>query len=267
MIEKELCAVNDLLDKLVAEEPVPHNSLYVAARYSLLAPGKRIRPLLAIATGQMLGSSLEALLQPACALEMIHAYSLIHDDLPAMDDDDFRRGKPSLHKAFGEGNAILAGDYLLTYAFEVLSTAPHLTAEQRLTLITLLARASGGHGMIGGQIMDLEKAGHDLTEVNAKKTGALIMAAVQFGGVVAGASPEVFSILTTLGQKIGLLFQVCDDILDEERAHDLEAALEEAHTLYTQSLTLLDHIPGDPTTLKTLFKSILSQIENQPAFN
>ena len=266
-VMRDLSAVDALLDKLVSESSVAHNSLYQAARYSLLAPGKRIRPLLAISTGKMLGSSLEALLHPACALEMIHTYSLIHDDLPAMDDDDFRRGKPSLHKAFGEGNAILVGDYLLTYAFEVLSLAPLLTDQQRLQLITLLAQASGGDGMIGGQIMDLAKAGHSLEEVNAKKTGALICAAVQFGGVVAKANSEVFSSLTLLGQKIGLLFQVCDDILDEERSSDLNQALQEAHTLYKDSLTLLHRIPGDPTDLKTLFKSIIKQIEPQATFN
>ncbi len=261
MIEEDLNAVNASLDKLVKEIAEPHNTLYQAARYSLLAPGKRIRPLLAIASGKMLGATLDALLMPSAALEMIHAYSLIHDDLPAMDNDDFRRGKPSLHKAFGEANAILAGDYLLTYAFEIIAGAPHLEPSQRLKLITTLAKASGGDGMIGGQVMDLSKTPLNLDEVNAKKTGALITASIQFGGIVANVSQDTYSTLTLLGQKIGLLFQVCDDILDEERA-DLAQAIAQAHTLYNHASSLLESLPGNPSDLKHLFKKIISQIQH-----
>lgn len=257
----DLERINATLERVVREVPEGHNRLYIAARYSLLGGGKRIRPLLAIATGKMLGADLEALLNPACALEMIHTYSLIHDDLPAIDNDDFRRGKPSLHKAYGDANALLAGDFLLTYAFEVLSEAPLLSSEQRLKLISTLAKASGGEGMIGGQIMDIAKKGHCLEKINAMKTGALLTASMQFGGIIAGVNPQIYDSLTLLGQKIGLLFQICDDILDGERASDLKEAKEEALALHTSSLTILNQIPGNSTVLESLFKKIISQID------
>lgn len=207
------------LDELVPEKYAPHKELYNAARYSLLNGGKRLRPILTIATAEMLGSDVNIALTPACALEMIHTYSLIHDDLPCMDDDDFRRGKPSLHKAFTEAHAVLAGDFLLTYAFQVLSEAPGLTPQQRLSLIQILSKQSGGDGMIAGQVLDIESEGKTLTieqlqQIHKCKTGALILAAVEFGAVIAGASVGQMEALQQFGREIGLAFQIVDDVLD-----------------------------------------------------
>lgn len=149
--------INDTLDALISLKSPFSPSLYEGGRYALLAPGKRIRPLLTLCAVEMLDETcVEAALIPASALEMVHTYSLIHDDLPCMDDDDFRRGLPTLHRVYTEAHAVLMGDYLLTYAFEILSTAPSLTPLQQVALVKSLALASGGEGMIGGQIMDIE---------------------------------------------------------------------------------------------------------------
>jgi geranylgeranyl diphosphate synthase, type II len=143
--------IDETLDALVRARPsFPHRDLFAAARYSLLSPGKRMRPLLAIATAEIYDIPQEQVLIPACALEMVHTYSLIHDDLPCMDDDDLRRGRPTLHKVYGEGQAVLAGDFLLTYAFEVLSSLPFLSAEQKIDLVRCLSSHAGSEGMIGG---------------------------------------------------------------------------------------------------------------------
>lgn len=193
--------------------------LYEAARYSLLSGGKRLRPLLTLAVAEALGGTLDVALHPACALEMIHTYSLIHDDLPCMDDDDFRRGKPTLHRAYNEGLAVLVGDFLLTYAFEVLANAPQIPVERKVKLIALLSQQAGGEGMIGGQVMDLEAEGRsitfkDLQLIHSRKTGALMTAAIEFGGIAAGASVDQQKSLKLFGQELGLAFQIRDDILD-----------------------------------------------------
>lgn len=211
--------IEQQLDKLIPKKEVPHKELFNASRYSLLGGGKRLRPILALATTEALGGNVDHTLVPACALEMIHTYSLIHDDLPCMDDDDFRRGKPSLHKAYPEGHAVLTGDFLLTHAFYILATDPNLTAEQKVKLIALASCSSGGEGMIAGQILDLESEGKNidierLKLIHSKKTGALITASIEFGGIVAGATDFQMDILSQFGQKIGLAFQIIDDILD-----------------------------------------------------
>lgn len=185
--------VEQQLDKLIPEKAVPYNSLFRAARYSLLIGSKRLRPILALATAETFGGDLESALSPACALEMIHKYSLIHDDLPCMDDDDFRSGHPSLHKVFPEGHAVLAGDFLLTQAFQILAEDPQLTSDKKVRLVSILARRSGGDGMIGGQVMDLEFEGipidlETLQFIHRNKTGAMITASIEFGGVLAGVS-------------------------------------------------------------------------------
>lgn len=214
--------IHDSLRSLVPlKSNSPHSVLFEAASYSLLAPGKRLRPLLTLATTQLLNGNEEIALYPACALEMIHTYSLIHDDLPCMDDDDLRRGRPTLHKAYDEGMATLAGDYLLTYAFEVLTLSPQLTDSQKLNLIQTLANRSGSEGMIGGQVADILAENTSITPellewIHRHKTGALICASVEFGGIVAQASPETMILLTQFGEMIGLAFQIIDDILDVE---------------------------------------------------
>jgi farnesyl diphosphate synthase/geranylgeranyl diphosphate synthase type II len=198
-------------------------SLQAACRYSLLNGGKRIRPMLVYAAGQAVDPRVdrEHLDYPACAMEMMHVYSLVHDDLPAMDDDDLRRGKPSCHRAFDEATAILVGDGLQARAFELLARAPGMSPEQRIDMIRMLSVAAGCGGMVGGQAMDMAATDREitlaeLTRMHAMKTGALIRAALGLGGVVAGAGNAQLQALDAYGERIGLAFQVVDDILDVE---------------------------------------------------
>ncbi len=189
-----------------------------AIRYSLLSPGKRLRPRLVLLAAQTCGGSREAALAAACAVEMIHTYSLIHDDLPAMDDDDLRRGRATCHKKFGEAMAILAGDALLALAFEVLSRDVR-PAETAARCCEELARAAGATALVGGQVADLanEFSGAGLDELSAvhrRKTGALLLAALRLGGRVAQASNEQMDALDAYGSKLGLAFQITDDLLD-----------------------------------------------------
>ncbi|BBL71045.1 geranyltranstransferase [Methylogaea oryzae] len=198
--------------------------LHEAMRYSVLGGGKRMRPMLAYATGKALGLDLDRLDGPACAVEFIHVYSLIHDDLPAMDDDDLRRGKPTCHKAFDEATAILAGDGLQALAFHVLAHDPSMavSAEQRLAMIDTLAVASGAAGMVGGQAIDLASVGQSITlpeleNMHIHKTGALIRASVKMAALAdAGISADTLDRLDHYAKCIGLSFQIQDDILDEE---------------------------------------------------
>jgi geranylgeranyl pyrophosphate synthase len=195
-----------------------------AMRYAVLGGGKRLRPLLVYAAGGALGASLEVLDAPACAVELIHAYSLVHDDLPSMDDDDLRRGRPTCHIAFGEATAILAGDALQALAFEILAsqTAQTIGAGLRLEMLRTLGAACGAHGMAGGQAIDLAAVGRKLDlpaleNMHAHKTGALIRASVRLGALSAGcADPGLLDALERYGHAIGLAFQVRDDILDVE---------------------------------------------------
>lgn len=191
-------------------------TLYESMRYSLSAGGKRIRPILSIASCEAVGGRTEDVIPAAIAIEMIHTYSLIHDDLPAMDNDDLRRGKPTNHKVFGEATAILAGDGLLTLAFGILSGVSN-----SMKIIHEIALAAGPEGMVGGQQLDIENEGKNidvkaLEELHRRKTGALILAAVRSGGIAGGAAETQLSALTDYGMKIGLAFQIADDILDLE---------------------------------------------------
>jgi len=212
-----------LTQRLPAENILP-NKLHQAMRYSVLNGGKRMRPMLTYATGSVLGISPDALDAVACAVECIHVYSLIHDDLPAMDDDDLRRGKPTCHVAFDEATAILAGDGLQTLAFELLAhdASIQVSAQNRLQMITSLARASGSLGMVGGQAIDLESVGRMLTlpeleNMHIHKTGALIRASVILATLAKeGVDEEAVKRLDNFAKCIGLSFQVKDDILDEE---------------------------------------------------
>ncbi|MBW1988472.1 MAG: polyprenyl synthetase family protein [Deltaproteobacteria bacterium] len=190
-----------------------------AMRYCLDAGGKRVRPILCIAAAEAVGGSQQDCLDAACALEFIHTYSLIHDDLPAMDDDDLRRGKPTCHKAFDEATAILAGDALLTYAFQVLCRPGPPSCESRMRVAEIIAEKAGWPGMVEGQMLDIQAEGkhislNELENLHRKKTGALIEAAVLAGAVLAGADAARESALLEYAQKIGLLFQVTDDILN-----------------------------------------------------
>ena len=212
-----------LEDRLPSEQLLPQK-LHQAMRYSVLNGGKRMRPMLTYCTGNALGISLDALDGPACAVEFIHVYSLIHDDLPAMDDDDLRRGKPTCHVAYDEATAILAGDGLQALAFEILAKDPSITAtaEGRLKMIIALARASGSQGMVGGQAIDLQSVGTrlnlpELENMHIHKTGALIRASVNLATLVKpNVDEEIATRLDHYAKCIGLSFQVKDDILDEE---------------------------------------------------
>lgn len=195
-----------------------------AIRYGLLGSGKRLRPILVLLAAEACGSDCESALPAACAVEMVHAYSLIHDDLPAMDNDDLRRGQPSCHRAFDEATAILAGDALLTRALEVMATKIH-PAETAMACSAVLARAAGAEGMVGGQVRDLESACSsqvvgsqkgidDLQAIHRGKTGAMFAASLQIGGRIGGAADDELAMLESYGEKIGLAFQIVDDLLD-----------------------------------------------------
>lgn len=212
--------VDAYLEQSVPSADTPPVTISRAVRYSLFAGGKRLRPILVLASAQAVGGQLDDALPSAAAFEMIHTYSLVHDDLPSMDDDSLRRGKPTSHIVFGEAIAILAGDALQTHAFAALARgAPSVPAERRLRAVELLADAAGAAGMVGGQVADLEAEGENvdatrLETIHRQKTGALIRAASEAGAVVGGGSEEQIARLARYGESIGLAFQIVDDVLD-----------------------------------------------------
>lgn len=268
--------INQELDRLLPSTPGPHQELFEAARYALLGGGKRLRPILALATSRTLKGNEQVVLTPACSLELIHTYSMIHDDLPCMDNDDYRRGKLTVHKKYSEGHAVLTGDFLLTYAFEVLAKAPHIDESTKVELIALLARQSGATGMIGGQAMDLSSEGktislETLRFLHRNKTGALLTASIEFGAILSHAKGEHLRCLREFGEAIGLCFQVVDDILDvtsSEKKHGravasdvyndkstyvsllgIEAAQGYARECYEQAVSALKPLPYDTSLL------------------
>jgi geranylgeranyl diphosphate synthase, type II len=208
------------LDQLVPAESVSPTNIHTAIRWSVFAGGKRFRPALLLATGETFGAASEPLIATACALEMIHTYSLLHDDLPSMDDDDLRRGRPTCHVRFGEATAILAGDALLTLAFKTVSEDGKLSATKRALLISEIASAAGTpEGMVAGQAQDLEAdsqniAAEELERIHRLKTGALIVAAARCGAIIAEASATELEAVTDYANQLGLLFQITDDLLD-----------------------------------------------------
>lgn len=221
--EDDRVAVDASLDRLLPAEETQPVSIHQAMRYSVLAGGKRIRPILCLESARIFSSDVTAALYPACAIEFIHTYSLIHDDLPALDNDDLRRGKPTCHKKFGDATAILAGDALLTLAFETIGATP-AEASRRVSMLTEIATAAGTvNGMVGGQVADLEAEGKAvgpemLEYIHRSKTAALIRASVTSGALCAGAGQEDVARLRRFGENIGWAFQVTDDILDVEES-------------------------------------------------
>lgn len=219
-LESRTARIQQALERLVPPEDEPPQSLHKSMRYSLFAGGKRVRPILAIAAAEACGGDTSGLDDAACALELIHTYSLIHDDLPALDNDDLRRGRPTNHKVFGEAMAILAGDGLLTLSFQVLAQCRQIDAARRVRLIGEVAAAAGTvNGMIGGQVFDIEGEGQPATTqlldaIHRAKTGALLCASVRLGAIWAGAGEEQLETLSRYGSHIGLAFQIVDDILD-----------------------------------------------------
>jgi geranylgeranyl diphosphate synthase type II len=221
--EEDRLAVDASLDRLLPAETTPPHSIHQAMRYSVFAGGKRLRPILCLESARIFSADVIPALHPACAIEFIHTYSLIHDDLPALDNDDLRRGKPTCHKKFGEAIAILAGDALLTLAFKTIGSAP-IDAARRAAILSEVAGAAGTvDGMVGGQVADLEAEGKRVTPqmleyIHRSKTAALIRASVTSGALSVGAAEEDVSRLRRFGETIGWAFQVTDDILDVEES-------------------------------------------------
>jgi len=222
-LETRSAAVDKALDRFLPKAATKPATLHKAMRYSLFAGGKRLRPILCLAAGEACGASAEGITETvlplACAVECIHTYSLIHDDLPCMDDDDFRRGRPTSHKVFGEAVAVLAGDALLTLAFEIAAGAGGTPRYPVSAFVTDLASAAGSRWLIAGQVADLEGEGkkaslRDLRFIHEAKTAALLTSAIRLGGMSANATPAKLEALTTFGRHLGLAFQVIDDILD-----------------------------------------------------
>ncbi|MDX1519868.1 MAG: (2E,6E)-farnesyl diphosphate synthase [Gammaproteobacteria bacterium] len=282
-------AVDTALDQWLPPENKEPEHLHQAMRYAVLSEGKRIRPVLVFAAGEAAGVELPHLTGPACAVEMIHAYSLIHDDLPAMDDDDLRRGRPTCHRKFDEATAILAGDALQALAFQVLAQdrTIKVDAEQRIEMINRLALASGSEGMAGGQAIDLDSVGKaislaELEKMHLYKTGALIRASVELGGLSSTViSREQMQSLGNYAHCIGLAFQVQDDILDIESDTEtlgkpqgsdaarnkptypnllgMEEAKKTAHELLRKAIASLECFDARADTLRAIAEYIVSR--------
>ncbi|NLI93552.1 MAG: polyprenyl synthetase family protein [Peptococcaceae bacterium] len=209
----------ELIEEYLKKLPFEDNLICQSMNYSLVGGGKRVRPVLALACAEIVGGLPGNFVREASAIELIHTYSLIHDDLPAMDDDDFRRGKPSNHKAFGEAAAILAGDALLTYAFELLSQPLSVPPEKQIRVIRETAAAAGWRGMVGGQVLDTIGNGQkselsEIENIHRMKTGALLKASARLGAILGGGTEEEIDIVSEYASYIGLAFQIKDDILD-----------------------------------------------------
>lgn len=276
------------LDRLVPAESADPPSVHTAVRWSLFAPAKRFRPLLVIASGETCGAPREKLIRTACAFELLHTYSLVHDDLPAMDDDDLRRGRPTCHVKFGEATAILAGDALQTLAFQTIAEDETLDAALRVRLVAGLARAAGTpEGMVAGQAHDLaaearaDVRGEELERIHRRKTGALIAAAARAGALVAGAGDEELEAVNTYALDLGLLFQITDDLLDvtasasdlgktpgkDARAqkatypalYGLEATRARAHEVFESACAALDSIDTPTPMLRGLARLVLER--------
>ncbi|MDP3981685.1 MAG: polyprenyl synthetase family protein [Chlamydiota bacterium] len=225
------------LERLLPSPEQAPERLHEAMRYSVLAPGKRFRPVLCLATCEALNAPMELALPFACALELIHTYSLVHDDLPSMDNDDLRRGRPTNHKVYGEAIAILAGDALLTLAFEWMANAFEISEYQRIQAVAEIASASGSAGMVGGQVADIESQGKQIDSdllkyIHVHKTAKLIQASVKAGAIVAGAPDNLLRDLGAYGHFLGLAFQLTDDLLDVEgNEHDTGKAVRKDATM------------------------------------
>ena len=281
-------SVDERLERLVPSEAVEPGELHVAIRWSLFAGGKRLRPALVIVCGEACGAQSGVLLDMACAFELIHTYSLIHDDLPSMDDDDLRRGRPTCHVRFGEATAILAGDALQSLAFQTVAADGALDAATRVRLIGELARAAGTPaGMVAGQVYDLAFESRDgvtreeLDLIHRYKTGALITAAARAGAIIAGASDEDLAAVTRYAAALGLLFQITDDLLDvtataadlgktpgkDARAskstypalYGVEATRERARAVYEKAVGALDQLSQPTALLRAIARLILER--------
>ncbi len=278
--------VEEALEAALPEREGVEARIVEAMRYSLFAGGKRLRPILCLAAAEAVGGEIKAALPAACALEMIHTYSLIHDDLPAMDDDDLRRGKPTSHKVFGEAIAILAGDGLLTEAFVVLGDCNILLSKRAAQLVGVIARAASYRGMVGGQVVDMlsQNKPADLKTVqqmHSRKTAALISAAAESGALAGGGTDDQVAALAKYGRAVGLAFQIADDILDIEgdtellgkttgadlargkvtypAAAGLERSREAARDLVNDAITELERFDERADPLRALARYIITR--------
>lgn len=285
LLKNRKVLIENRIEQLLPSSCEKYGKVIDASRYSLILGGKRIRPILMIEFCQLFGGDINSVLDFAIALEMIHTYSLIHDDLPCMDNDDLRRGKPSCHKAFGEDTALLAGDGLLTEAFSIAAKAD-IPPERSVKAIKTLAEMSGFYGMLGGQAIDLSLVGkitdiETLSEMYSKKTGCLLRAAAVIGCIVAGAGDNDIQKADNFAQKVGLAFQIIDDILDTVADQNLlgkpigsdekndkttfvsilgvEKSREIAANLTKEALEILDGFCGDTTNIKALTEYLLQR--------
>ncbi|HAS83857.1 MAG TPA: hypothetical protein DCS43_14580 [Verrucomicrobia bacterium] len=260
----------EALHRFLPSEEVPPCVLHQAMRYSVFAGGKRIRPAFVLATADCLGLPHGGAIHAAAAIEMLHTYTLIHDDLPCMDDDDFRRGRPSCHKQFGEANALLAGDALLTLAFETAASAPAAPA----SLVRTLAAAAGSRGVVGGQVADLAAAGtpadvDTILFIHEHKTADLFRAAVEMGALAAGATPDTLAALSRFGRATGLAFQIVDDLLDAENPADtsfscihtlgIDSAKARAAELTNEAMRALDGFGSSAEALRQAARYLLER--------
>jgi geranylgeranyl diphosphate synthase type II len=285
-LTEQVRAVDRFLSNHLPPEDAYPESIHRAMRYSLFAGGKRLRPVLTLAAAEAVGGRAEDVMPAAAALELVHTYSLIHDDLPAMDDDSLRRGKPTSHVVFGEAIAILAGDALLTEAFHMLSSKTTGDAERKLRAVVLLSNAAGVRGMVGGQVVDVESEGLPVGEdvldyIHQHKTGALIRTSVEIGALLGGGSEEDIERLSHYGKNVGLAFQIVDDILDVEgdadslgktagkdekagkatypKIHGIEKARERARELCEQAVSLVEPYSSAGEPLESLARRIVSR--------
>jgi geranylgeranyl diphosphate synthase type II len=280
--------VDEALHRVLPSEDLVPINLHRAMRYSVLAPGKRLRPTLVIAGAEAVGGVAESVLDTACALELIHAYSLIHDDLPAMDDDDYRRGRLTNHKVFGEAMAILAGDALLTLAFRLVADNAARLSEPRTIarVVADVADAAGTDGMVGGQVIDIESEGKDvgpdtLEYIHRHKTAALIRVSLTAGAMLAAGRTEQVAAIGRAGEALGLAFQIVDDILDVEGSlaelgktagsdvrkkkatypayHGLEASKQKARALITETKSHLEPLGPAAEPIRALADFVLER--------
>ena len=285
-LAKQRLIVEKALENALPEIEGREARVVEAMRYSVFAGGKRLRPILCLAAAQAVGGKSEAAMPAACALEMIHTYSLIHDDLPAMDDDDLRRGKPTSHVVFGEAIAILAGDALLTEAFVLLSDYNGLLAKRALKLIGVIARAASYRGMVGGQVVDMLSQNkpadfETVQQMHSRKTAALISAAAESGALAGGGTEDQVEALARYGRAIGLAFQIADDILDIEGSTEvlgktagsdvargkvtypaavgLEGSRQAAQTLVNEALAALERFDNKAEPLRALANYIIAR--------
>ncbi|MGA1194490.1 MAG: polyprenyl synthetase family protein [Kiritimatiellia bacterium] len=286
ILQKTIPLIDAELERLVPSATEAPERLHAAMRHSLFGAGKRLRPVICLAAAEACNGDPAEAMPTACAVEILHTYTLIHDDLPAMDDDDLRRGRPTCHIAFDEATAILAGDALLTLSFEILSKASARPPYSAVDLVRELATASGSRGVIGGQMADIEGEGkpmqlEQLRYIHNRKTGDLIRAAARMGAMVAGASDAALAALTHYAENIGLAFQIADDVLnatgsaaalgkstgtDEAAgkltyvsAYGVEGAKHEAERLVAEAIAQLSALPADTTSLEALARYVIER--------